>query len=114
MSCVVYLYQVLQLSVYTQSDGQLSARVRVPSRQDAQVAVASLHRVKIGNRRVRISISSQNHRSGSVSPSAHLVRAQVAALLKEVPNQRLPLFKLCELYEKRFLSAVRLPLWSCL
>lgn len=113
--------QVLQLSVYSQSDGQLSARVRVASRQDAQVAVASLHRQKIGNRRIRISMQPQNCRSGTVSPTAQLVRAQVAALLQEVPGHRLPLFKLCELYERRFLSSVSVaasyptnPIWLTL
>ncbi|KAF4532236.1 hypothetical protein B566_EDAN004322 [Ephemera danica] len=99
---------VLQLSVYTQADGQMSARVRVASRQDAQVAVATLQRQVVGNRRIRISVASQGNRAGSVSPCAQLVRAQVAALLKEVPSHRLPLFQLCELYEKRFLSTVSL------
>lgn len=98
--------QVMNVNLYTQSDGQTSARVRVPSRQDAQVAVAALHRHKIGNRRVRISVPTPGNRSGLTSPTPQLVKTQVVALLQEVPGNKLPVFNLCELYEKRFLAPV--------
>ncbi|CAB3364342.1 Hypothetical predicted protein [Cloeon dipterum] len=98
---------VLNMSVFTQSDGQLGARVKVPTKKDAQVAIAALHRKRIGNRRVRITMSSQS-RGGSVSPSSQLIRENVKSLLMDVPELTLPLFKLCELYERRFLSSVSL------
>ncbi|XP_059478006.1 meiosis regulator and mRNA stability factor 1 isoform X2 [Neocloeon triangulifer] len=98
---------VLNVSVFTQSDGQLGARVKVPSKNDAQVAIAALHRKRIGNRRVRITMSNQT-RGVSVSPSSQLVRDNVKTLLMDVPGLTLPLFKLCELYERRFLSSVSL------
>jgi hypothetical protein len=91
--------------VFTQSDGQLGARVKVPTRKDAQVAIASLHRKRLGNRRVRITMPSYS-RGGSVSPSSQMIRDNVKTLLLDVPNLTLPLFKLCELYERRFMSSV--------
>jgi hypothetical protein len=93
------------MSVFTQSDGQLGARVKVPTRKDAQVAIAALHRKKLGNRRVRITMPNQS-RSGSISPSSQLIRDNVKSVLVDVPNLTMPLFKLCELYERRFLSSV--------
>lgn len=101
------------MSVFTQSDGQLGARVKVPTRKDAQVAIAALHRKKLGNRRVRITMPNQS-RSGSISPSSQLIRDNVKSVLVDVPNLTMPLFKLCELYERRFLSSVNNFLWSYL
>ena len=55
--------QVLHVSVFVQSDGNLAATVRVPSQQDAQYAISQLHRKKIGAKRILISHVNHNQPS---------------------------------------------------
>ena len=45
---------VQSLSVYFQSDGNLSACVRVASLPEAQLAISKLHRTKVGYKRMLI------------------------------------------------------------
>lgn len=50
------LLQILNLSVFTQSDGNYAASVKVPSQQDAQFVISKLHhKIKIGYKRIAIS-----------------------------------------------------------
>lgn len=91
---------VLHVSVFTQSDGNLAASVKVPSLQDAQYAISQLHRRKIGFKRILISYA---HSGG---PNPQLVRSQIVMLLQEVPGHKLPLFKFREMYESRFVISI--------
>ena len=95
-----FIYQVLHVSVFMQSDGNFAASVKVPSLPDAQYAISQLHRRKIGYKRILISYS---HSGG---PNPQLVRSQIVMLLQEVPGHKLPLFKFREMYESRFMISI--------
>ncbi|XP_076763661.1 meiosis regulator and mRNA stability factor 1-like protein isoform X1 [Xylocopa sonorina] len=92
--------KVLNVSVFTQSDGHFAASVKVPSLSDAQYAISQLHRLKIGYKRILISYA----HSGRASPQ--VIRAQIVMLLQEVPGHKLPLFKFLEMYESRFMITI--------
>ncbi|XP_059351299.1 meiosis regulator and mRNA stability factor 1-like isoform X2 [Daphnia carinata] len=101
---------VMNVTVHLQSDGHLAAIVRVPSVQDAQYCVSQLHRRKLGSKRIMIAYDQNSYGSGpgrSV-PTPLQIRAQVNALLAEIPQRRLPLFKFRELYEQRYTTSVSL------
>lgn len=101
---------VMNVTVHLQSDGHLAAIVRVPSIQDAQYCVCQLHRRKLGSKRIMIAYDQSSYGSGpgrSV-PTPLQIRAQVNALLAEIPQRRLPLFKFRELYEQRYTTSVSL------
>ncbi|XP_020292238.1 meiosis arrest female protein 1 isoform X2 [Pseudomyrmex gracilis] len=91
---------VCHISIFTQSDGNFAASVKVPSLQDAQYAISQLHRRKIGYKRILISYA---HTGG---PNPQLIRAQIVMLLQEVPGHKLPLFKFREMYESRFMISI--------
>ncbi|KYN00174.1 Limkain-b1 [Cyphomyrmex costatus] len=88
------------ISLFTQSDGNYAASVKVPSLSDAQYAISQLHRRKIGYKRILISYA---HIGG---PNLQLIRAQIVLLLQEVPGHKLPLFKFREMYESRFMISI--------
>ncbi|KAL0122952.1 hypothetical protein PUN28_007547 [Cardiocondyla obscurior] len=88
------------ISIFTQSDGNYAASVKVPSLSDAQYAISQLHRRKIGYKRILISYA---HIGG---PNLQLIRAQIVMLLQEVPGHKLPLFKFREMYESRFMISI--------
>ncbi|XP_076160269.1 meiosis regulator and mRNA stability factor 1-like protein isoform X2 [Ptiloglossa arizonensis] len=91
---------VLNVSIFTQSDGNFAASVKVASLSDAQYAISQLHRRKLGYKRILISYA----HSGRASPQ--VVRAQIVMLLQEVPGHKLPLFKFREMYESRFMITI--------
>ncbi|XP_078035098.1 meiosis regulator and mRNA stability factor 1-like protein isoform X2 [Augochlora pura] len=91
---------VLNISIFTQSDGNFAASVKVPSLSDAQYAISQLHRHKVGYKRILISYA----HSGRASPQ--VIRAQIVMLLQEVPGHKLPLFKFREMYESRFMISI--------
>lgn len=91
---------VLHVSVFFQSDGNMAACVKVPSQQDAQFAISQLHRRKVGFKRILISQSHAN------AQNPMLLRSKVVALLSEVPGGRLQLFKFREMFERRFHDSV--------
>nr|CAD7602444.1 unnamed protein product [Timema genevievae] len=91
---------VIHISVFTQTDGNVAAHVKVPSLQDAQYAISQLHRRKVGFKRMLIAYA---HGGG---PSPQLIRSQIVSLLLEVPGHSLPLFKFRELFESRYLSSI--------
>ena len=84
----------------SQSDGNFSAIIKVPSLSEAQYAISQLHRRKIGHKRILISYV---HTSG---PNPQIVRSQIVMLLQEVPGHKLPLFKFREMYESRFMISI--------
>nr|CAD7455881.1 unnamed protein product [Timema tahoe] len=91
---------VIHISVFTQTDGNVAAHVKVPSLQDAQYAISRLHRRKVGFKRMLIAYA---HGGG---PSPQLIRSQIVSLLLEVPGHSLPLFKFRELFESRYLTSI--------
>nr|CAD7258158.1 unnamed protein product [Timema shepardi] len=91
---------VIHISVFTQTDGNVAAHVKVPSLQDAQYAISQLHRRKIGFKRMLIAYANGG------GPSPQLIRSQIVSLLLEVPGHSLPLFKFRELFESRYLSSI--------
>ena len=93
-------FKVLQISIFTQSDGNYAATVKVPSLSEAQYAISALHRRKIGYKRILISYV---HTGG---PSPQIVRSQIIMLLQEVPGHKLPLFKFRSMYESRFMISI--------
>ncbi|XP_046650849.1 meiosis regulator and mRNA stability factor 1-like isoform X2 [Daphnia pulicaria] len=101
---------VMNVTVHLQNDGHLAAIVRVPSIQDAQYCVSQLHRRKLGSKRIMIAYDQNSHGlgSGRSVPTPLQIRAQVNALLAEIPQRRLPLFKFRELYEQRYTTSVSL------
>lgn len=94
------ILQVLSVSVFCLTDGSVVASVKVPSFQDAQYAISQLQRRQIGTR--RITIAFQN----STKYQRQLVRSQVAQLLSEMPQNKIPLFRFTELFKSRFLNSV--------
>ena len=91
---------VLHVSVFFQSDGNMAACVRVPSLAEAQYAISQLHRKKIGYKRILIS------RNDGQGHNPALLRSKVYNLLSEVPGGRLQLFKFREMYEKRYHDSI--------
>ncbi|XP_054265497.1 meiosis regulator and mRNA stability factor 1-like [Macrosteles quadrilineatus] len=92
---------VLHVSVFVQSDGTLAASIKVPSVQDAQYAISQLHRRKVGFKRIMIAYA-----HSSSPQNSHYVKNQIAALLLEVPEHKMPLFTFRELFASRYLTSV--------
>ncbi|XP_041062246.1 meiosis regulator and mRNA stability factor 1 isoform X3 [Carcharodon carcharias] len=85
----------VELSPHT--DYQLKAVVQMGSLQEAISAINSLHRYKIGSKRVQVSLA-----TGSANKSLALLGSEAMSILQDSPACCLPLFKFTELYEKRF------------
>ncbi|XP_067912326.1 meiosis regulator and mRNA stability factor 1 isoform X2 [Heterodontus francisci] len=85
----------VELSPHT--DYQLKATVQMGSLQEAISAVNSLHRYKIGSKRVQVSLA-----TGSTNKSLALLGSETMSILQDAPACCLPLFKFTEIYEKRF------------
>merc|ERR1711884_948469 len=77
---------VLHVSVFFQSDGNMAACVRVSSMPEAQYAISQLHRKKIGFKRILIS------RNDGQAHNPALLRSKVYNLFSDVPGCRLQLF----------------------
>ncbi|CAG0919010.1 unnamed protein product [Notodromas monacha] len=89
--------EVCHLTMHHHGYGSFSATVRLKSVQDQQLVISNLQRKKVGNKRILISHPNQRE-----APPLEVLRAQVMALLQDVPGGRLPLFKFRELFENRF------------
>lgn len=74
------LTQVLHVSVFVQSDGNLAATLRVPSPQDAQYAISQLHRRKIGTKRIIISYVNHNQPSPELKRYIYLALSNAIKL----------------------------------
>ncbi|XP_025836484.1 meiosis regulator and mRNA stability factor 1 isoform X1 [Agrilus planipennis] len=91
---------VMNLSITSQADGSPVATVRVSSQQEAQFAISQLHRQKLGHRRITIMYAQTS------GPDISKLRTFVMSLLKEVPGNRMPLFKFVSLLETRYRTNV--------
>ncbi|XP_051876783.1 meiosis regulator and mRNA stability factor 1 isoform X2 [Pristis pectinata] len=85
----------VELSPHT--DYQLKATVQMESLQEAISAVNSLHRYRIGCKRIQVSLA-----TGNVNKSLALLSSEAILILQDAPACCLPLLKFTELYEKRF------------
>ncbi|XP_035122850.3 meiosis regulator and mRNA stability factor 1 isoform X7 [Callithrix jacchus] len=85
----------VELSPHT--DYQLKAVVQMENLQDAIGAVNSLHRYKIGSKKILVSLA-----TGAASKSLSLLSAETTSVLQDAPACCLPLFKFTDIYEKKF------------
>ncbi|XP_072275084.1 meiosis regulator and mRNA stability factor 1 [Pyxicephalus adspersus] len=85
----------LELSPHT--DYQLKATVQMENLQEAICAVNSLHRYKIGSKRIQVSLA-----TGAANKSLSLLSFGAITILQDAPACCLPLFKFTEIYEKKF------------
>uniref|UniRef100_A0A4W5L8D5 Meiosis regulator and mRNA stability factor 1 n=1 Tax=Hucho hucho TaxID=62062 RepID=A0A4W5L8D5_9TELE len=81
----------VELSPHT--DYQLKATVQMVSLQQAISAVSSLHRYKIGSKRIHVSL---------ITGAGNKSLAMLRYILQDAPASCLPLFKFTEIYEKKF------------
>ncbi|KAM9489569.1 meiosis regulator and mRNA stability factor 1 isoform 6-T6 [Salvelinus alpinus] len=85
----------VELSPHT--DYQLKATVQMVYLQQAISAVSSLHRYKIGSKRIHVSLI-----TGAGNKSLAMLRSEIFQILQDAPASCLPLFKFTEIYEKKF------------
>ncbi|XP_058258470.1 meiosis regulator and mRNA stability factor 1 isoform X1 [Hemibagrus wyckioides] len=84
----------VELSPHT--DYQLKAKVQMGSLQQAIGAVSILHRYKIGNKRIHVSLIT------GANKSLTCLSSEIISILQDSPANCLPLFKFTEIYEKKF------------
>jgi len=87
---------VVKVSVFLQTGGNISAVVKVTSRREAQFAISQLHKRKFGQKRIFIS-----ENNGSIGGPFTLSK-EALMLLKSVPNGKTHLFKFREMFEERY------------
>ncbi|XP_020727878.2 meiosis regulator and mRNA stability factor 1 isoform X4 [Odocoileus virginianus] len=85
----------VELSPHT--DYQLKAVVQMENLQEAIGAVNSLHRYKIGSKKILVSLA-----TGAANKSLSLLSAETMSILQDAPACCLPLFKFTDIYEKKF------------
>uniref|UniRef100_A0A7M4ETH7 Meiosis regulator and mRNA stability factor 1 n=1 Tax=Crocodylus porosus TaxID=8502 RepID=A0A7M4ETH7_CROPO len=85
----------VELSPHT--DYQLKATVQMENLQEAIGAVNSLHRYKIGSKRIQVSLA-----TGAANKSLSLLSSETISILQDAPACCLPIFKFTEIYEKKF------------
>ncbi|XP_027467167.1 meiosis regulator and mRNA stability factor 1 isoform X6 [Zalophus californianus] len=85
----------VELSPHT--DYQLKAVVQMENLQEAISAVNSLHRYKIGSKKILVSLA-----TGAANKSLSLLSSETMSILQDAPACCLPLFKFTDLYEKKF------------
>ncbi|XP_036923669.1 meiosis regulator and mRNA stability factor 1 isoform X6 [Sturnira hondurensis] len=85
----------IELSPHT--DYQLKAVVQMENLQEAISAVNSLHRYKIGSKKIVVSLA-----TGAANKSLSLLSAETMSVLQDAPACCLPLLKFTDIYEKKF------------
>uniref|UniRef100_A0A8C8ZDS5 Meiosis regulator and mRNA stability factor 1 n=1 Tax=Prolemur simus TaxID=1328070 RepID=A0A8C8ZDS5_PROSS len=85
----------VELSPHT--DYQLKAIVQMENLQEAIGAVNSLHRYKIGSKKILVSLA-----TGAANKSLSLLSAETMSILQDAPACCLPLFKFTDIYERKF------------
>ncbi|XP_075420656.1 meiosis regulator and mRNA stability factor 1 isoform X2 [Tenrec ecaudatus] len=85
----------VELSPHT--DYQLKAVVQMETLQEAISAVNSLHRYKIGSKKILVSLATR-----TTNKSLSLLSAETMSILHDAPACCLPLFKFTDIYEKKF------------
>uniref|UniRef100_A0A8D0BI04 Meiosis regulator and mRNA stability factor 1 n=1 Tax=Salvator merianae TaxID=96440 RepID=A0A8D0BI04_SALMN len=89
--------KVKSVDLSPHTDYQLKAIVQMENLQEAIRAVTSLHRCKIGSKRIQVSLA-----TGATNKSLALIGSEAIAILQEAPASCLPLLKFTEIYEKKF------------
>ncbi|KAL8215419.1 UNVERIFIED_CONTAM: Meiosis regulator and mRNA stability factor 1, partial [Gekko kuhli] len=79
------------------TDYQLKAVVQMENLQEAISAVNTVHRCKIGSKRIQVSLA-----TGTANKSLSLVSSEAISILQDAPASCLPLFKFTAVYEKKF------------
>lgn len=90
--------QVRAVDLSPHTDYQLKATVQMVSLQQGISAVSGLHRYKIGSKRIQVSLV-----TGGSNKSLSLLSTEIICILQDSPANCLPLFKLSEIYEKKYL-----------
>uniref|UniRef100_A0A8D0GSX9 Meiosis regulator and mRNA stability factor 1 n=1 Tax=Sphenodon punctatus TaxID=8508 RepID=A0A8D0GSX9_SPHPU len=85
----------VELSPHT--DYQLKAIVQMENLQEAISAVNSLHKYKVGSKRIQVSLA-----TGAANKSLSLFSSETISILQDAPACCLPIFKFTEIYEKKF------------
>nr|XP_005307625.1 meiosis regulator and mRNA stability factor 1 isoform X1 [Chrysemys picta bellii]XP_042717584.1 meiosis regulator and mRNA stability factor 1 isoform X1 [Chrysemys picta bellii]XP_042717585.1 meiosis regulator and mRNA stability factor 1 isoform X1 [Chrysemys picta bellii]XP_042717586.1 meiosis regulator and mRNA stability factor 1 isoform X1 [Chrysemys picta bellii] len=85
----------VELSPHT--DYQLKAIIQMENLQEAISAVNNLHRYKIGSKRIQVSLA-----TGAANKSLSQLSSETMSILQDAPACCLPIFKLTEIYEKKF------------
>ncbi|XP_063790435.1 meiosis regulator and mRNA stability factor 1 isoform X2 [Pseudophryne corroboree] len=89
--------KVKQVELSPHTDYQLKATIQMENLQEAICAVNNLHRYKIGSKRIQVSLA-----TGAANKSLSLLSFGTISILQDAPACCLPLFKLTEIYEKKF------------
>ncbi|XP_051062669.1 meiosis regulator and mRNA stability factor 1 isoform X2 [Phodopus roborovskii] len=89
--------QVKSVELSPHTDYQLKAIVQMGNLQEAICAVNSLHRHKIGSKKILVSLS-----TGAANKSLSLLSAETMSVLQDAPACCLPLFKFIDIYEKKY------------
>lgn len=89
--------QVKSVELSPHTDYQLKAIVQMRSLHDAICAVNSLHRYKIGSKKILVSLS-----TGAANKSLSLLSTETMSILQDAPACCLPLFKFIDIYEKKY------------
>ncbi|XP_037546206.1 meiosis regulator and mRNA stability factor 1 [Nematolebias whitei] len=89
--------QVKAVELSPHTDYQLKATVQMLFLQQAISAVSGLHRYKIGGKRIQVSLI-----TGGNSKTLSMLSAEIICILQDAPANCLPLFKLTEIYEKKY------------
>ncbi|CAB1344561.1 unnamed protein product [Coregonus sp. 'balchen'] len=90
-------YRMSRVELSPHTDYQLKATVQMGSLQQAISAVSSLHRYKIGGKRIHVSLI-----TGASNKSLAMLSSEIFQILQDAPASCLPLFKFTEIYEKKF------------
>ncbi|XP_006759748.1 PREDICTED: meiosis arrest female protein 1 isoform X1 [Myotis davidii] len=85
----------VELSPHT--DYQLRAVVQMENLQEAISAVNTLHRYKIGSKKILVSLA-----TGAANKSLSLLSGETMSILQDAPACCLPLLKFTDIYEKKF------------
>ncbi|XP_065150041.1 meiosis regulator and mRNA stability factor 1 isoform X1 [Paramisgurnus dabryanus] len=89
--------RVKSVDLSPHTDYQLKARVHMSSLQQAIGAISLLHRYKIGNKRIHVSLV-----TGANNKPLSCLSSQIVSVLQDAPANCLPLYKLTETYERKF------------
>ncbi|KAM6939553.1 meiosis regulator and mRNA stability factor 1 [Xenentodon cancila] len=89
--------QVKAVELSPHTDYQLKATIQMSALQQAISAVSGLHRYKIGGKRIQVSLI-----TGGNNKSLALLSTEITCILQDAPASCLPLFKLIEIYEKKY------------
>ncbi|XP_037830655.1 meiosis regulator and mRNA stability factor 1 isoform X2 [Kryptolebias marmoratus] len=89
--------QVKAVELSPHTDYQLKATVQMLFLQQAISAVSGLHRYKIGGKRIQVSLI-----TGGNNKSLSMLSTEIICILQDAPANCLPLFKLTEIYEKKY------------